>query len=163
MPIHNIINISPEVIAAAVCLILLLCVVSAENHKDRLNLLFMLILASILIVLISKITSWSFERTFYSYTLPILNMVNSFVSLFSYLGMATMNYYIFSYISIKTPQSKNFKQQELEPTKARINVMLSQIQPHFLYNILNTIKALINNNLKTAPTMVGYFDGGVNT
>ncbi len=43
---------------------------------------------------------------------------------------------------------------ELELEKANMAVMISQIQPHFLYNALNTIKSLIRRNPKAAEEAV---------
>ncbi len=276
MPINNIINIAAESVAAAICLILLICVIGVENRKDRLNSLFILMLACNLIVLVSDIISWSLERTNYSYTLPALLISNFCIYFFCYLWMVVMNYYIFAYVSIKTPQarkmkqtgniiifvlafaalilsqfnhmyyyindmnvfvrgdyywlaffwsififitdtiliikyrknigfgdslallsyivlpsialvvqllfygimliyiymtfamlviyirihiqqSKVLKQQEIELTNARVDVMLSQIQPHFLYNTLNTIKALIDIDPNKAQDMLTDF------
>lgn len=46
------------------------------------------------------------------------------------------------------------KELERELEKANMAVMISQIQPHFLYNALNTIKSLIRRDPKTAEKAV---------
>ena len=46
------------------------------------------------------------------------------------------------------------KELERELEKANMSVMISQIQPHFLYNALNTIKSLIRRDPKTAEQAV---------
>lgn len=46
------------------------------------------------------------------------------------------------------------RQMEDELEDAHMLIMLSQIQPHFLYNALNTIKALIRRNPKTAENAI---------
>lgn len=46
------------------------------------------------------------------------------------------------------------KQLERELERANTSIMLSQIQPHFLYNALNTIKSLIRRDPEKAETAV---------
>lgn len=51
-------------------------------------------------------------------------------------------------------RAQQTRQLERELEKANMAVMISQIQPHFLYNALNTIKSLIRRNPKTAEEAV---------
>ena len=46
---------------------------------------------------------------------------------------------------------------ENELMQSRINVMVSQIQPHFMYNALSTIRALISKNPDEARTAIDFF------
>lgn len=46
---------------------------------------------------------------------------------------------------------------EAELTKNKIAIMMSQIQPHFLYNTLTTIKALVGQNPIQAQTVITEF------
>ena len=57
------------------------------------------------------------------------------------------------------------KTAELEKEIAEINMtlMLSQIQPHFLYNALNTIKYLTKKDPKTAESAIVKFSGYLRT
>lgn len=48
-------------------------------------------------------------------------------------------------------------EQENELLQSRISIMLSQIQPHFLYNTLNTIYHLCDKDVKTAQSAVNSF------
>lgn len=48
-------------------------------------------------------------------------------------------------------------EQENELLQNRISIMLSQIQPHFLYNTLNTIYHLCDKDVKTAQSAVNSF------
>lgn len=57
-----------------------------------------------------------------------------------YIGTTVSMFII--YVSILVEQSKRLKEQEQELTESRIAIMLSQIQPHFLYNSLVVIKHL---------------------
>lgn len=55
-------------------------------------------------------------------------------------------------VMYKSAQQAKELERELE--KANMAVMISQIQPHFLYNALNTIKSLIRRDPKTAEQAV---------
>jgi len=50
------------------------------------------------------------------------------------------------YASIQSELSQQIKQKELELTNSRISIMLSQIQPHFLYNVLSAIAQLCDED-----------------
>lgn len=54
-------------------------------------------------------------------------------------------------------QEKRIKQQEEKLASSRISVMLSQIQPHFLYNSLNTIYHLCDKNPTMAKKTISDF------
>jgi len=60
---------------------------------------------------------------------------------------------------------KATKQAELEAelTKNKIAIMMSQIQPHFLYNTLTTIKALIAQDPVQAQTVIMEFSNYLRT
>ncbi|WP_195267782.1 histidine kinase [Eubacterium sp. 1001713B170207_170306_E7] len=55
------------------------------------------------------------------------------------------------YVNIQVEQSKRLREKELELTQNRITMMLSQIQPHFLYNSLTAIAQLC----REAPDRAG--------
>ena len=46
---------------------------------------------------------------------------------------------------------------EAELVRSQIGIMVSQIQPHFMYNALSTIRALINKNPDEARTAIDFF------
>jgi sensor histidine kinase YesM len=50
------------------------------------------------------------------------------------------------YASVQSELSQQIKQKELELTESKVSIMLSQIQPHFLYNALTAIAQLCNEN-----------------
>ncbi|MGN0160908.1 MAG: sensor histidine kinase [Lachnospiraceae bacterium] len=54
-------------------------------------------------------------------------------------------------------QERKMKQQEAELASSRISIMLSQIQPHFLYNSLNTIYHLCEKNPAKAQKAISDF------
>jgi len=50
------------------------------------------------------------------------------------------------YASIQSELSQQIKQKELELSKSKVAIMLSQIQPHFLYNALSAIAQLCDED-----------------
>lgn len=54
-------------------------------------------------------------------------------------------------------QERKMKEQEAELATSRISIMLSQIQPHFLYNSLNTIYHLCEKNPAAARKAISDF------
>lgn len=49
------------------------------------------------------------------------------------------------------------KELENELMQSRINIMVSQIQPHFMYNALSTIRALVSKNPEEARKAIDFF------
>ncbi len=58
---------------------------------------------------------------------------------------ASIGVYIL-FFNIKSEQAFLFERQQKELAESRISIMLSQIQPHFMYNSLTTIAALCDKN-----------------
>ena len=54
-------------------------------------------------------------------------------------------------------QAEQLKEKEIELQESRVAIMLSQIQPHFLFNTLAAIKTLCNENPKLAEETVVEF------
>ncbi len=61
------------------------------------------------------------------------------------------------YIFILADQTERYYRQEREAEQLKVNLMMSQIQPHFLYNSLGTIQALCRSDPKLAERAVGDF------
>lgn len=61
------------------------------------------------------------------------------------------------FINIQSEQELRLEQQEKELAEQRIDIMLSQIQPHFLYNVLTTIRQLCEIDPKQAKAVVSDF------
>ncbi len=61
------------------------------------------------------------------------------------------------YVGMQAQYSKMIKEKELHLTQNRIAIMLSQIQPHFLYNALNTIQYLCLTQPTKASEIVEDF------
>lgn len=81
-----------------------------------------------------------------------------FVFPLSFLIYITLTYVI-SILGTVEAYDKAKQNAELSKELAEINntLMLSQIQPHFLYNTLNTIKYLVKKDSKTAETVIVKF------
>jgi len=64
---------------------------------------------------------------------------------------------ILIFAGIQSQQAKRIKEQELKNQEQQIAVMLSQIQPHFLFNSLLSIKYLCKNDPSAAGEAVDQF------
>ncbi|MDL2238113.1 histidine kinase [Christensenellaceae bacterium OttesenSCG-928-K19] len=70
------------------------------------------------------------------------------------------------YTTIQVDLMQEIKEQRAELMESRISVMLSQIQPHFLYNTLTAISDLCSDNPKASEALVTfstYLRGNLNT
>lgn len=61
------------------------------------------------------------------------------------------------FFATQVERSKILVKQEQELTNAKIDTMISQIQPHFLYNSLAAIKGLCNEDPKKARKAIEDF------
>ncbi len=66
----------------------------------------------------------------------------------SYLAMTLAIFVI--YYSVKVEQDYRIEKQQKELAESRTAIMLSQIQPHFMYNALTTIASLCESNPQEA-------------
>ncbi|MBR4194240.1 MAG: histidine kinase [Oscillospiraceae bacterium] len=69
------------------------------------------------------------------------------------VAMAVLVMFIF----VLSDQSEKYYRQEQEAEQLKIDLMLGQIQPHFLYNSLGTIQALCRVDPEKAEKAVGDF------
>ena len=85
----------------------------------------------------------------------VADMTESFNPPISYLTAAivacSLFYYIWVRIRIENEHEKSLLAEQ------RIQIMISQIQPHFLYNTLSTIQALCSKDPETAARTVEKF------
>lgn len=96
---------------------------------------------------------------FLSYLLlPIITLV---IQIFNYgvvyLYLVTTLVAICIYIFIQAEQARKFSEQALELERSRTAIMLSQIQPHFLYNSLQGIKLLCDTDPAQASEALEHF------
>ena len=90
--------------------------------------------------------------------LPTIALVFYLITLdLHFIIYAVMLSILIYYASIQSELSQQIKQQELELSESRVATMTSQIQPHFIYNTLAAIKALIRVNPDMAAETVQEF------
>ncbi|MDL2237375.1 histidine kinase [Christensenellaceae bacterium OttesenSCG-928-K19] len=61
------------------------------------------------------------------------------------------------YVGMQAQQAKNMQEKELALSESRVSIMISQIQPHFLYNTLVSIGALCDTDAAAAKEMTLAF------
>ncbi len=61
------------------------------------------------------------------------------------------------FVNIQSTREASMERQEKELAEQRIDVMLSQIQPHFLYNALTAIRRLCDHDPQQAKTAISEF------
>lgn len=96
---------------------------------------------------------------FMSYAiLPVIAMaIQIAVYGLTLLYIATTLSMIIIYVNIQMEQAERLRRQEQELTDSRIAIMLSQIQPHFLYNALVAIKHLCDIDQQQAKEAIVDF------
>lgn len=93
----------------------------------------------------------------------LLTIVDQMFSLsVSYLSLAFIASLIYIGVDIEQDHEllemeAQIAKHETEKTEMRVNLMMSQIQPHFLYNTLSTIAYLCRHDPKDAETAVNEF------
>lgn len=61
------------------------------------------------------------------------------------------------FVNIQSVREASMERQEKELAEQRIDIMLSQIQPHFLYNALTTIRRLCDHDPRQAKAAISEF------
>lgn len=95
------------------------------------------------------------------WTYIVLPVVALFVQIFVY-GIVLLNLVntvslIVIFLFFQAEQGQRMAEQENLLTQSRISIMLSQIQPHFLYNALNVIQYLCETQPKQAALAIDKF------
>ena len=81
------------------------------------------------------------------FTVPLAAMtVQVFVYGYNLIVLATVVAGLVMYTFILSSQTEAYYRQQEENMKLKVDIMLSQIQPHFLYNTLGAIQALCHGN-----------------
>lgn len=73
------------------------------------------------------------------------------------LSVSFLLFSVLIFAGIQSQQAKQIKDQELENQEQRISVMLSQIQPHFLFNALLSVKHLCITDSDAAGEAIDNF------
>ena len=84
------------------------------------------------------------------------------IILIFYYGISLVNIAIsisgiFMFISAMIEQNQNLARKEQEAADMRMAIMISQIQPHFIYNSLNAIYHLCDKNTELAKEAISDF------
>ncbi|ULQ60454.1 histidine kinase [Brucepastera parasyntrophica] len=123
------------------------------------------ILVMILILCSRKSLTKRDTWTYLSYgILPAISLIIGIF--FPYLMLensACMFSVLLIYVNIHQEQEKQLKQRELELAQSRTAIMLSQIQPHFLYNTLTVISSLCTTNPQQARQTILDFSSYLRT
>lgn len=91
----------------------------------------------------------------------ILPLAAEIVQMFHY-GIALLNVgvslsLLIIFINIQSEQELRIERQEKELLESRMDIMLSQIQPHFLYNTLTAIRRLCDHDPQQAKQAIRDF------
>ncbi len=99
--------------------------------------------------------------TFYFTIYGLLPVIAMLIQIFSYgitfLYIATTLSMLIIHLNIQNERESRLYQQEISLTKANISIMLSQIQPHFLYNAITSIKHLCDTQPALASQALERF------
>ncbi len=122
--------------AIMIFLLLLFVIIRSKNRVGGKQLL------SIILFMTSPILAMLLQ--YWIYEEALLNMMN------------TLTIFLIIVLSL-IDQSQDSLEHEKELSKLNIKIMLSQIQPHFLYNTLNSIYYLCEKNPKKAQEAIAQF------
>ena len=82
----------------------------------------------------------------------------------SYINIAFIVSVVFSFIEhiyyqnvLSMKRRESLRRQERELEEMRVRIVLSQIQPHFIFNVLNTIYYLCSKDVKEAQAAISNF------
>lgn len=90
--------------------------------------------------------------------LPVLALViQIFIYGLVFLNLANTLSLLIVYLFLQVEQGRRITEQENELTQSRISIMMSQIQPHFLYNSLNSIYYLCELDPSAAQRAINDF------
>lgn len=118
----------------------------------------MMIDASILIQYRERYQKEVFISLFSYIILPVAAcMVQIFYYGISFVNISVCISAIFMFIVAMMDQSRILKENEREMYELRVQIMLSQIKPHFIYNTLTTIKYLCRKDPQQASETIDEF------
>lgn len=90
--------------------------------------------------------------------LPLLAMiVQIFIYGIAWLHLATTVSIIFVYETLQLYQGQVQRQRELELERSNTAIILSQVKPHFLYNVLSGIRQLCDSDPQKASEALDHF------
>lgn len=119
----------------------------------------MLLYCAVLLIRFRSVLSVRQKMAFWIYlTVPLAAMIIQPLIYGIYLiVLATVISAMTMYVFVLSDQTDRYYRNVKETEKLKVNLMLSQIQPHFLYNSLGTIQALCRIDPEKAEQAIGEF------
>ena len=74
-----------------------------------------------------------------------------------FVVLATIIAALAMYLLILTDHTERYYRQQVENTQLKVNIMLGQIQPHFLYNTLGVIRSICDTDIEKVPRAIEDF------
>jgi LytS/YehU family sensor histidine kinase len=109
--------------------------------------------ASVVLAVVALILQSMFARWVTGVTRAPFSLLQAYLGLITYwaiLGIShTVEYYV-----VSRERALRAAQLEAEVTAARLQALSLQLQPHFLFNTLNAIGALMRDNVEAADVML---------
>ncbi len=125
--------------------VLCICVIGAyftrnKEQKHKHGLFFMCVIGAVADVIAYYVKGNSSRLLFTLMAFVLYVVINGIITLAGYMEQEAL-----------------LKEQEKELAESRISIMMSQIQPHFLYNSLNSIYHLCGKNPQLAQQAINDF------
>lgn len=98
----NYISVAINIFGIAICLIILVSLLLKDNRKSKSNLLFLGIVLSNIVILVSDSFSWIYDNTNHAYSEIITNTASFFGYTFMYVIIISFTLYINEYIKNKS-------------------------------------------------------------
>ena len=106
-------------------------------------------------IYLKKLLFWTFVNYF---SFPFFSMVISFfIYGIGFTNAAVALSMIISFLLYEIEEAKKHLEYEKEINRLNNEIMLSQIQPHFLYNTLSTVQALCDTDPQAAKKIIEKF------
>lgn len=111
-----------------------------------------LMLDMFLVLKYQKLLGWIETVSLLSYGVLPLIMILIQITVYglAFINLATTLSILIIYIGVHVEQGMQMRKQEAELAEIKVSVLLSQIQPHFLYNSLTAISYLCDKEPQTA-------------
>ncbi len=139
------------------------------NVYNRGKLFPVLIVPTIFIMVINLVILWMYrsklsvwqKKAFFIYvTFPLITMIiQAFLFGIHLIALSTVIAAMFSLTYIIYDQTERFYMMENENDRLKMDILLAQIQPHFLFNSLTTIKNLCHSDPEKAEEGISQFTG----
>lgn len=158
-----------SIATSLVCLVqIILQVFQVKDFRETLTLSHIMIVVGVLSIIASAVINRKAHKldSFLDKFLPLIFIVGVSIDVIIYFAADSSYNLLFSILSVvlfvgisggrtvydHLHQEKLLAEREVELTEARVAVTLSQIQPHFLYNALNSIAELCREDPEQART-----------